>query len=173
MAFDWKELVRTVAPTLADALGGPLAGIATQAISTAILGKSDGSHDEISQALAVATPETLMALKKADQDFEIKKRELVNEDRDSARKREEVVKDKVPAKLALYTVLSTLVITLLVIVAVINGKDIPSGLAALVGAAVMNTFADMKIVMTYYFGGSADSDAKTTALSDVIKDKAQ
>lgn len=54
--IDWKEIVRAVAPTLATALGGPLAGVATSEISNAILGKSDGTEAELGDALVKATP---------------------------------------------------------------------------------------------------------------------
>ena len=76
MEFDWKSIVKTVAPILATALGGPLAGAATSAISQALLGKKDGTETEIATILQTASPETLLALKKANQDFEVKMKEL-------------------------------------------------------------------------------------------------
>ena len=89
------NLVKTVAPSIATAVGGPLAGMATKMISEALLGKPDGTEDELLQAAKNATPEQLLALKKAEQDFAIKMRELdidleriSNEDRNSARNRE-------------------------------------------------------------------------------------
>jgi len=51
MAFNWKSILGTVAPGLATALGGPLAGMAVQAVSNAVLGKQDGSDDEIAAAI--------------------------------------------------------------------------------------------------------------------------
>jgi len=70
------NLVRTVAPSIASAVGGPLAGMATRAISDALLGKPDGTEQELAEAAAKATPEQLLALKQAEQDFAIKMREL-------------------------------------------------------------------------------------------------
>jgi hypothetical protein len=101
------NLVRTVAPSLASAVGGPLAGMAVRTISEALLGKPDGTEDELAQAAAKATPEQLLALKKAEQDFAVKMRELdidleriANADRDSARNREVATKDWTPRLLA-------------------------------------------------------------------------
>jgi hypothetical protein len=101
------NLVRTVAPTLATAVGGPLAGIATRAISEALLGKPDATQDELMAAMPNATPDQLLALKKAEQDFSIRMRELDidlnrlgNEDRNSARSREIQTKDWTPKLLA-------------------------------------------------------------------------
>ncbi|MFO0253092.1 MAG: 3TM-type holin [Betaproteobacteria bacterium] len=74
--FDWKSLVATVAPTLATALGGPLAGMATKAIATAVLGRDEATEAELAQALAGATPDQLLALKKADADFAVRMKEL-------------------------------------------------------------------------------------------------
>ena len=37
------NLVRTVAPSIASAVGGPLAGMATRAISEALLGRARGA----------------------------------------------------------------------------------------------------------------------------------
>ena len=101
------NLVRTVAPTLATAFGGPLAGMATRAISDALLGKPDGTQEELLAAMPNATPDQLLSLKKADQDFSVRMRELdidltriSNEDRNSARNREVQTKDLTPKLLA-------------------------------------------------------------------------
>jgi hypothetical protein len=101
------NLVRTVAPTLATAFGGPLAGMATRAVSEALLGKPDGTQEELMAAMPNATPDQLLALKKAEQNFSIRMRELdidlnriSNEDRNSARNREIQTKDWTPKLLA-------------------------------------------------------------------------
>lgn len=76
MNFDWKNIVKAVAPTIGTALGGPLAGLGIKALSEALLGKEDGTEAEVAAAVAGANPEQLMAMKKADQDFAIKMKEL-------------------------------------------------------------------------------------------------
>lgn len=76
MSFDWKKLVGTVAPTLATALGGPLAGAAVGAISQAVLGKDNGTEDEISVALASASPDVLAKIKEVDNTFKVRMEEL-------------------------------------------------------------------------------------------------
>ena len=68
-SFDWKGTISAVAPALATALGGPLAGIAVQQISTAVLGKPDGKEAEVAQALSAGGPELLEKLKQADNEF--------------------------------------------------------------------------------------------------------
>ena len=78
MAFDWKGLLKKVAPTLATVLtgGNPLAGLGVKALSDAVLGKPDGSEDEIALALQGATPKMLADIKVADQSFKLEMEEL-------------------------------------------------------------------------------------------------
>ncbi len=69
MTFDWKSLVKSIAPMVGTALGGPLGGIALKTISSALLGKPDATEPEISAALQSADPATLLKLKDADNQF--------------------------------------------------------------------------------------------------------
>lgn len=76
MSFDWKTLLGQVAPTLATLAGGPLAGMAVKGLSGLLLGHPNGTEDEVAQALASATPEQFVAIKKLDDDFQVKMAEL-------------------------------------------------------------------------------------------------
>lgn len=69
--MDWKDIVGTVAPGLATALGGPLAGAAVKVLGDKLLGRSDASEDEVAAALSSATltGEQITALKLAEQNF--------------------------------------------------------------------------------------------------------
>ena len=73
--MDWKSLISSIAPMLGTALGGPLGGMAVQAIGSA-LGLSATSEDAIKQAIAGATPEQMLAIKQADNDFAVKMQAL-------------------------------------------------------------------------------------------------
>ena len=70
------KLIENVAPTIATALGGPVAGMAVKALSTALLGHADGSEDDIRTALATATPDQIAAIKKIDADFKVQMKSL-------------------------------------------------------------------------------------------------
>lgn len=74
--FDWKSLVRNVAPTLGAALGGPLAGAATKFLADAFLGNPDANEQDVAAAVLGASPEKLLELKKMDLEFKSKMREL-------------------------------------------------------------------------------------------------
>lgn len=74
--MDWKKIVGTVAPGIATALGGPLAGLAVKALGGA-LGLGEGASEEaVAVAVSGANPDQLLAIKQADHGFKIKMREL-------------------------------------------------------------------------------------------------
>jgi hypothetical protein len=68
------NIVGSVAPTLGAALGGPLGGMAGDVISK-VLGV-ENNPASLEKAIATATPEQLMEIKKAEIEFEAKMKEL-------------------------------------------------------------------------------------------------
>ena len=75
MKFDAiKGLIGAVAPTIGQALGGPLGGAAAQTIASVLGCKPD--EKSIANAVQAATPEQLAEIKKAELDFETKLAEL-------------------------------------------------------------------------------------------------
>jgi len=162
------DLVRTVAPSIASAVGGPLAGMATKAISEALLGKPDGSEEELLQAAAKATPEQLLALKKAENDFALQMRELdidleriASEDRDSARNREIKTKDWTPKILAGGITVGYFGVLFYMLT---HGLPTTGGSEAML--VMLGTLGTaFGGVMAYYFGSSAGSKEKTEALN--------
>ena len=162
------NLVRTVAPSIASAVGGPLAGMATRAISEALLGKPDGSETELVEAAAKATPEQLLALKTAEQDFVVKMRELdidleriANADRDSARNREVATKDWTPRVLAALVTGGYFGVLFYMLT---HGLPTTGGSEAML--VMLGTLGTAwGGIMAYYFGSSAGSKAK----DDLIK----
>jgi len=86
------KLIENVAPTIATAIGGPVAGMAVKALSNALLGHDNGSEDDINAALANATPDQIAAIRRADNDFKAQMKSLdidlvriAEQDRASAR----------------------------------------------------------------------------------------
>lgn len=70
------QTLGVIAPGIATALGGPLAGQAVSVLSKTLLGHDKGTHDEVDAAIASATPEQLLLLKKADQDFAVQMKQI-------------------------------------------------------------------------------------------------
>lgn len=73
--MDFTAIIKTVAPWIGTALGGPLGGMAVEAAANA-LGLSDKTVDAVKTAISGATPEQMLALKKADQDFSLQMQAL-------------------------------------------------------------------------------------------------
>lgn len=169
---DWKSIVGSVAPTIATALGGPLAGMAVSAISQAVLGKPDAAEAEIGEAIVKSNnPEILLKLKTAEQEFAAKMKELdidlekiAADDRASARQREVAVKDTTPRNLAyLYTGGYFVMIAALFKFGVPEeSRDLLNTLVGILSAAEVG-------IITYYFGSSAGSAKKSEMMDKLLK----
>lgn len=171
--FDWKALLKTVAPTVATALGGPLAGLAVSTIGKA-LGMDDATQETISARLQGATPADLLALKKADQDFQAHMKELdigleslqittAAGDTKSAREREIAVKDGIPGVLAMLVTAGFFGVLLWMLkygVPKDGGSEALLVMLGALGAAWAN-------VVGYYFGSSAQSVKQTAVISKI------
>lgn len=165
----WKAVrgvIASVAPALAAALGGPVAGLAVQAIATAVLGRPDAAPAEVATALASATPEQLAALRRADQEFAVKLRELANDlervaAADRANAREMARDDRWTPRILAFCVLAAWV----GLNAAVFAKGLPSGAAELLSRALGGLDALLLMVFGFYFGSSAGSQDKTSALA--------
>lgn len=161
-----RRALRKIAPELARALGGPLAGAAADYVSRALLGHGDGSEEDLIAALDSADPEKLVTLRLAGLDFQRAVLEAATEDeriaasdRASARARQTAIKDRVPGALAFAVVAG-----FFAVLAVMLLRDIPEG-AATEFSIMLGALATMAAaVMNYYFGSSAASREKTWML---------
>lgn len=173
--MDWKSIVGTVAPGLATALGGPLAGMAVSAISQALLGKPEGTVEDVQAAILGATPATLLELKKADQQFQkdmamvgVDLERIAASDRDSARKREIETKSYAPAILGAVIVVGFFG----VLFSLISGHAVmPKEYELLVGGLIGTLGSALVQVFNYYFGSSAGSAAKQVTLDRLTPTK--
>jgi|TARA_E500000318_G_scaffold108412_1_gene119241 hypothetical protein len=69
-----KNIVGAVAPTLGTAIGGPMGGMAANMIAEVLGVPND--QKSIEKAIQNATPEQMVELKKAEQQFEVQMKEL-------------------------------------------------------------------------------------------------
>ncbi len=92
--MDWVSTLKTLAPTVASALLGPLGGVAVSALG-GLLGVSDATQSKIAEAISTGqmTPEQIGKLKELEIEYQnnekergFKYAELAFKDRDSARK---------------------------------------------------------------------------------------
>ena len=162
-----KRAIARAAPTLARALGGPLAGAAVAQVSRAIFGDEHASEEKLSEALLAASPEQIVALQKAERDFALALRKAQIEemridaaDRADARARQTQMNDWAPS------VLGVLIIAgFFLVLAVMIARRLPAGteteFAIMLGALATMTAA----VVNYFFGSSAGSKEKTRLMA--------
>ena len=160
-------LLAQVAPTVATALGGPLAGLAVKTLSEAMFGHQDASESDVSAALMNATPEQLQKLKEIDATFKLKMKELDIDlerisagDRDSARNMQINTNDWIPRVLA---ILITVGFFGILVWMLIKGMPPTGPEALLMMLGALGTA--WTGVVNFYYGSSAGSKAKTDALT--------
>jgi hypothetical protein len=159
MAF-WNDALATlgqIAPGIATALGGPVAGLAVQAITSALGLPADATKDDALKAVVGATPEQLLALKQADQQFAIRMRELDIDldkmavtDRDSARRREVDAHDSwTPRLLA-----GAVIVGYAAVQWFILGHVVDQSMREIVLRSMGTLDAALGLVLAYYFGSA-------------------
>ena len=160
-------LLGQLAPSIATALGGPLAGVAMKTLSNALFGHEDGTEEQISAAMASATPDQLAAIKKIDADFKVQMKSLDIDleriaagDRDSARQMQRDTKDWVPKVLAIVITLGFFGILIWML---LNGMPKTGTEALLMMLGALGTA--WTGVVNFYYGSSAGSKAKNDMLS--------
>ena len=164
-------LLGQIAPTIATALGGPLAGIAVKTLSAVMLGHENGSEDDVKAAMTSASPDQLVALKKIDAEFKAHMKELDIDleriaagDRDSARQMQRETKDWVPKLLAIVITIGFfgILVWMLVMGMPQTGTEALLMMLGALGTAWTG-------VVNFYYGSSAGSKAKNDLLA--AKDK--
>lgn len=173
----WETVLTKLAPTAATLLGGPFAGLAVSALEGALgttqpVGTTTTLTDRVSAIQQVLTQgqmtgEQILALKQADLEVQkhladngIQLEQISANDRDSARKREIEIKDVTPKVLA-YSVTVGFFGTL---TALMYG-DISGASHEVLLVMIGSLGTAWTGIITYYFGSSAGSAAKTGLLA--------
>lgn len=168
-----KGVLKTVAPVLGMAVGGPLGGIAARTLAGVLLGDENASEEDIAAAIAGATPDQLLAIKQADFEFQTTLKRLDIEieqvaagDRDSARRRQIVMKDKMPGVIAaaalsgFFGILGTMIFVELPASA---QQPLSIMLGALAGLVIQ--------IGNFYFGSSAGSSRKNDTIEKLLGER--
>lgn len=188
MSFDISNALKTLAPCLATMLLGPMAGTAVSALEGAFGLQAGSGVDGITKVMQAGqmTPEIAAAVRAADQkhaeiiqqqgldlaklnaDHEAAMATVDASDRDSARRREETVKDSTPTALAWIIVSASVGAVLSLVMGI---ADVPkdAATASMVGTAIGYLISEAKQVLSYYFGSSASSKAKDLTIADIAK----
>jgi len=163
---NFGPLIGSVAPTIATALGGPVAGMAVKALSGALFGHEDGTQDDIMTALANPTGDQLAALKKIDADFKVQMKSLDIDleriaagDRASARDMQKETKDWIPRALAIGVTVGFFSIMIYML---IYGLPTSGNEAILLLLGALQTAWGG--IIAFYFGSSSGSQKKDTMI---------
>jgi hypothetical protein len=168
--MDWQSILKSLAPTVASAVLGPLGGVAVAAIGN-ILGVSDATQDKIADVVKSAslTPEQVGKLKELELEYQENERtrnfkyaELVFADRDSARK----------ASVAGNTQRPLFWLSILLLAGSIGTEGVvlfhgyPSTIPEMVVGRVLGLLdAVSMMVLSYWYGTSSGSAEKTQLLT--------
>jgi len=168
-----RKVLTNIAPQLAHALGGPLAGAAAQRISRALFGQENADEDAIDLALTSLDPEKVIALKRADLEFQkllqettIEQARIAASDRANARQHQHAMQDRTQSIIG-----SLVIIGFFIVLGVMVARRLPEGaeteFSIMLGALATMTAA----VVNYFFGSSAGSKEKTKLISFLNKNQ--
>jgi hypothetical protein len=157
--MDW---LKTIAPTIATALGGPLAGLAIEAVSKAIGIDPQDVKSTISEGKLTA--DQIMLLKQAEIEMAARAQEMgldfakLNvEDRKSAREMQAETRSYIPAVLAVTVTIGFFGILIGMMTETFKTSDALMLMLGSLGTAWTG-------IIAFYFGSSAGSQAKDDLL---------
>jgi len=157
--MDW---LKTIAPTIATALGGPLAGLAIEAVSKAIgidpkFVQSTISEGKLSadQIMLLKQAEVAMAARAQEMGLDFAK--LNVEDRKSAREMQAETRSYIPAVLAVSVTIGFFGILIGMMTETFKASDALMLMLGSLGTAWTG-------IIAFYFGSSAGSQAKDDLL---------
>lgn len=157
--MDW---LKSIAPTLATALGGPLAGLAVNAISSALGIDAEKVQETISSGKLTADQiasiqQAELALKARAQELGLDFAKLAVDDRKSAREMQISTKSFIPPALAILVTLGFFGILVGMMMETFKTSEPLMLMLGSLGTAWTG-------IIAYYFGSSAGSAAKSELL---------
>ncbi|QAX29284.1 hypothetical protein [Leisingera sp. NJS204] len=157
----------TVAPTVAAALGGPMAGVAVDALATQFMGRQGASSNEVEQAILGASAADLAKLKQVDAEFAaqlqaagIELERIAADDRASARARQVQTRDWVPGVLA-----AAVIVGFFVVLAYVSLYELPAATGPVVTLLIGSLATGLSQVLNFYFGSSVGSKNKDAVIA--------
>lgn len=171
------QVLKTVAPTIADTAAGPFAPL-VDPIMKAVFGTSEPK--QVETALLNATPEQLLALKQAENahteklaQLGIDRAKLAFDDTASARAMNVQTRDPIVRQLAWLNVGGFLAVaTFLVVAAVMwpeHVQKVPATAWATLGTVFGYLAKSASQTEMFFFGSSAGSQAKDATIADIAK----
>jgi len=162
----WDSILKTVAPILGTAIGGPFGGMASKFLIEKLGGDENTTEDQMQKMIETASPETLLKLKECDNEFKLQMRELGIKEKDLE------VKDRADARamgikttLLPQMIISTIFVATfaLIMYTVFNTTlDMTETQKAMTNILLGILSAGIIQVMNFWFGSSSGSKEKDT-----------
>jgi len=168
--MDWKDTIGAIAPILGKAISiaNPVAGLAIQAASSALLGRPDGSEDELAAAVSGASPDQLLALKQAENQFKLDMKRMgvdleavLAEDRKSAR--EMGIKTGLAPQMTL-SVIYVLAFSIVLYVVFSGDLEMSESQEKMASYLLGILSAGLLQIMNFWFGSSKSSQDKNNII---------
>ena len=162
--MSWKDTLAAIAPTIATAMGGPLAGAATKFLANKLIGDENASVESIEAAVVGASPEMLINLKQMDTEFKLNMKKLdvdifEIESKDKGDARENHNHSNMPA------ILSVSLTTFIVgIVCALFYTEPPQGAREVLFMLLGVVIKEWSNSMHYWYGTTRSSSEKTKLL---------
>lgn len=173
--MDFGKIIGSIAPFLGAAIGGPFSGMAGKVLGS-ILNTKDNDEETLQKALSEASPDQLIAIKKAENDFALQMQELgfknvealekiAADDRASARARQVSLKDRTPEWLAYgYGFMFFVTLGAFIWMAFSN-IEMPSGVKTSIDIMLGAEIGMVLGAKEYFFGSSSGSRAKDDTIT--------
>ena len=165
---NWKSIVRNIAPTLGAALGGPAAGAAVKYLAQELLGpeSNNATESEVARFIETsATPEQLLGLKRLDNEFAAKMRELDIDvfelevrDRQNAR---EMFRIAIWPQIVLSALFIIGYFLVLAVIVVHHDINISERMLGILNTVLGVLTAAIPMILQFWFGSSTGSKEKS------------
>lgn len=171
--MDWKSLLKEVAPTVAQFLGGPFAAMGMNLLSEALGVEQD--EKKIGEMVASGDPHILLQLRQAEDRARQAMRELdIKEDQlhvDNTRSAREMAEDqglKAQHRLATVFIGGYFLIFAGFVWALLEGVTIDPAFATLFSALLGIMTMAVKDIINFFYGSSIGSKEKTAAANKQV-----
>jgi hypothetical protein len=171
--MDWKSTLATVAPAIATALGGPLAGVAVSMAGKAI-GLGDGATEsDVEAAVLSGNPDVLVRLREVNTQFERDMKALdIDLERihagNQASAREMAKTNMLPQIVLSFVFIGGYFGAMFALHGVLfQAQEINGQVATLFGALIGIFTRELSGIMAFWFGSSSGSKTKSDKLDSL------
>ncbi|HFD32042.1 MAG TPA: hypothetical protein ENJ28_04940 [Gammaproteobacteria bacterium] len=160
----WESILKTVAPVLGGAIGGPFGAMAGKFLAGELTGDKDASSEDVQALIESGNPEVMLKMKELDANFKttlkelgIKEQDLAAKDRASAR--DMGIKTTLLPQMIISTIftLSFMVILYTVFTQTLEMTEVQKNIMMYLLGILS---AGMVQVMNFWFGSSSGSKEK-------------